>query len=223
MLSINGSFLGRVELLKLGDSIDGEEAHVVGVDEADMVEVILLLEDNLVTKGLREPGNICWGGQLIDVAREQDSRDVIILQGHSGCILLSILLHVLDSTVVVESEVASTDSLGVVDEGAPRLSSWERRKAHLEPGDVVNRLIDKKIDEALASAIEQGTESINGARCLSLLGEPVVEFSNVDEGNNNLVDMIGPPDHFRDGDVSSRCDRGQRDEQVHLLLEVVRL
>ena len=65
---VASSLFSRVELLELGDGINGEEAHVICVHEANMVEMILLLEHDLVAESLREPSNILRRCHTINVS-----------------------------------------------------------------------------------------------------------------------------------------------------------
>lgn len=80
-----------------------------------MIQVILLLEDNTVSELLREPCNVFWGRQLVNITGEKHCRQGVVLERHKGGILGSIDFEILLRTVVVHGEVASVDGLGVVD------------------------------------------------------------------------------------------------------------
>ena len=49
-MSINLCLIGGIVLLKLRDCIDCEEAHVISVDKAQVIQVVLLLEDYFVAE-----------------------------------------------------------------------------------------------------------------------------------------------------------------------------
>ena len=51
-----------IVLLELGDGVNREEAHVVGVHETSVVQVVLLLEDHFVAELLRKPSHVFGNG-----------------------------------------------------------------------------------------------------------------------------------------------------------------
>ena len=71
-----------VVLVELVDSIDTEERHVSTNGESEVISMILLLEDNFVTKCFTEPCDIRWSRKTIKVAGEKHGRDVVVLNGH---------------------------------------------------------------------------------------------------------------------------------------------
>mmetsp|Transcript_16914 Transcript_16914/g.21404 ORF Transcript_16914/g.21404 Transcript_16914/m.21404 type:complete len:409 (-) Transcript_16914:66-1292(-) len=213
----------RVILLKLSDGIDCEEAHVVGVDEADVVEMVLLLEDDVLAELLREPGDVLWRGQAVDVARKENSRHLVVLERDGRCVLLPVELLVFDRAVVVEGEVTRPDRLRVVDESSVGLPRREHLQAELKSGHIIDRFVDKNVDEILTKVAKERTGGVKGLRAFSERREPVVKAGSIYQGKHDLVDVIRSKDHLGDGDVRSGCHRGQSDKQVDLFLEIRRV
>ena len=79
-----------IVLLELGDGVNREEAHVVGVHETRVVQVVLLLEDHFVAELLRKPSHVFGNGQPIDIAGEENGRNVVVFQGDQRSLFSSI-------------------------------------------------------------------------------------------------------------------------------------
>ena len=130
MFSLQKNFLdvlfgsSRIVLLKLGKSIHCKEAHVDGVCETDMVQVILLLEDDIVTQLLREPSHVCGISELVDVAGEEHRRQVVVFERHGRGFFCAVEFNVFFGAIVVESELACDDGLGIIDNRSVGLSRW---------------------------------------------------------------------------------------------------
>ena len=65
-----------IVLLEQVDRVDGEETHVWGKNEAKVVQFVLLVEDNLVTELLREPGYIFGCRELVFRTRLESCREI---------------------------------------------------------------------------------------------------------------------------------------------------
>ena len=69
-------FCSWIVLLEQVDSVDGEEAHVWGKNEARVVQIVLLVEDNLVSELIREPGYILGCREMVYRTRLESCREI---------------------------------------------------------------------------------------------------------------------------------------------------
>ena len=67
LVTICEQIVSGVVFMELSNSIYREEAHIVSIAKGNMAEMIFFLEDNLVSKLFREPGNISRSSKLINI------------------------------------------------------------------------------------------------------------------------------------------------------------
>ena len=65
-----------IVLLEQVDSVDGEETHVFSKNEVKVVQIVLLVEDNLVSELLCEPGYVLRCCKMVYRTRLDSCREI---------------------------------------------------------------------------------------------------------------------------------------------------
>ena len=123
--STTGSSLRQlVVFLEEIDSVDGEESHVLAECECEVVVLVLLVENYVVSELVSDPSHVGGISHVVKAARHEGGWESVVLEWDKRGLFCAIDLFVLNLAIIIEGSSARLGLLDVVNERTVALATW---------------------------------------------------------------------------------------------------
>ena len=198
------------------------ERHVQAQDKAVVVHKIFFLEDDLVSKLIRDEGDILCVTDSVNWSWEESDWNIKVFNWNKRWFCSAVDLLILNLTVVKESVTFVIGHLGIVKEGAISTATWwswdsKRCAVYVINAIFAENTVDHAADTCSLATTLFGKELVH----LFLRSDPVSLTKESNSNKFNILDVFGRELKEWACGVGSASDWCKSNEKIDLFFVVI--